>query len=209
MTRPVCGFMLAETNHRHRLFAGRTPELPGLERWCSLFPWTRGSGLFLQPDFHIIVASTGTQVSTDQLVIAGLPTRRTFSGVTVVFHPLSVVAVGSYGAHLPTFRRSRLLLLATRNLDVCGLTVAKHFALPSTRKTWTFVAARQTFVILAIERFPAHLLTWRAVTNATLFVARMLPTIPNPFAFDVASELLGAINLLGFSPTATCLGDQL
>jgi hypothetical protein len=61
---------------------------------------------------------------------------------------------------------------------------------------------------LAVERFAAHLLAWRALL-ATLLVADMALAVAHALTLDITREALGALDLLLLGPAAAGLHHHL
>jgi len=64
-------------------------------------------------------------------------------------------------------------------------------------------------MILAVERFTAHLLAGRTISVAALLVAGVLTAVSGALALVLAGELLGALDLLDLVAAPTTLLRQL
>ena len=79
---------------------------------------------------------------------------------------------------------------------------ATNFSLFITWITSTLVTTRRTLMILAIQRFAAHIFARGTVAAATFLVARMFATVANFLALYVTAELFGALDIFGLGATS-------
>jgi hypothetical protein len=114
-------------------------------------------------------------------------------------------------------------LLASQKQDTCsrnkgmqslfseskGLDHISYFLGLRARIARSLMTARRALVVPAVKHLGAVLLAGRALTVAALSVARVLATVPQPLALEVAGVVLGAGNLLPLSTAPAHLDDRL
>lgn len=120
-----------------------------------------------------------------------------------------MVTVRRNRARLSTPRGTTCSLSSTWSHDFSFAAIAFDFNSLNAGIAGALVTPRFTFMVLALQRFIASVIAWRALGIATFLVARVPPAIPQSLTLDLTSVDLGALNLLRLGAAAARFIDHL